>query len=75
MINSHQTQTLLRLENIEKSYGSHRILNKVSFSLYPGEITALIGDNGAGKSTLVQIISGYIQADKGNIYWQEEPLC
>ncbi|HCJ4398968.1 TPA: sugar ABC transporter ATP-binding protein [Legionella pneumophila] len=75
MINSHQTQPLLRLENIEKSYGSHRILNKVSFCLYPGEITALIGDNGAGKSTLVQIISGYIQADKGNIYWQEQPLC
>ncbi len=73
MINSHQTQPLLRLENIEKSYGSHRILNKVSFCLYPGEITALIGDNGAGKSTLVQIISGYIQADKGNIYWQEQP--
>lgn len=44
MINSHQTQPLLRLENIEKSYGSHRILNKVSFCLYPGEITALIGD-------------------------------
>jgi ABC-type sugar transport system ATPase subunit len=39
--------------------------DNVSLSLYPGEVTALIGENGAGKSTLVKILTGIYQPDAG----------
>ncbi|MGE3832452.1 MAG: sugar ABC transporter ATP-binding protein [Parvibaculaceae bacterium] len=44
-----------------------RVLNNVGLSLYPGEVTALIGENGAGKSTLVKILTGIYQPDAGQI--------
>jgi D-xylose transport system ATP-binding protein len=55
----------LDLRGIEKSFGSVKVLHDVSFSAYPGEITALVGDNGAGKSTLVNCIGGIHPPDKG----------
>jgi D-xylose transport system ATP-binding protein len=55
----------LDLRGIEKSFGSVQVLHDVSFSAYPGEITALIGDNGAGKTTLVNCIGGIHPVDKG----------
>ncbi len=42
-------------------------LQDVSLELYPGEVTALIGENGAGKSTLVKILTGIYQPDAGTI--------
>ncbi len=44
-----------------------RALHNVSLSLYPGQVTALIGENGAGKSTLVKIMTGIYQPDAGTI--------
>ncbi|EHH09412.1 ABC transporter, partial [Mesorhizobium amorphae CCNWGS0123] len=44
-----------------------RALHDVSLSLYPGQVTALIGENGAGKSTLVKIMTGIYQPDAGTI--------
>ena len=43
-----------------------RALHDVSLSLYPGQVTALIGENGAGKSTLVKILTGIYQPDAGD---------
>jgi fructose transport system ATP-binding protein len=50
-----------------KHYGHVVALNGADFELYPGEITAIIGDNGAGKSTLIKALSGAIQPDEGEI--------
>jgi ribose/xylose/arabinose/galactoside ABC-type transport system permease subunit/ABC-type multidrug transport system ATPase subunit len=52
---------------LSKSYGSVRAVRKVSFSLYAGEVTCLVGDNGAGKSTVIKMISGAIQPDEGTM--------
>ncbi|TIT53998.1 MAG: sugar ABC transporter ATP-binding protein, partial [Mesorhizobium sp.] len=57
----------LTLSGISKSFPGVRALHNVSLSLYPGQVTALIGENGAGKSTLVKIMTGIYQPDAGTI--------
>lgn len=44
---------MIEIKNVHKKYGSKRILEDVSFSIKPGEITALIGENGSGKTSLM----------------------
>jgi rhamnose transport system ATP-binding protein len=61
------TDPILTLSGITKSFPGVRALHNVSLELYPGEVTALIGENGAGKSTLVKILTGIYQPDEGQI--------
>lgn len=60
--------SLLRVENLGKSFGGLHVTNDVSLSLQAGERLALIGPNGAGKTTLVNQISGFLTSDRGHIY-------
>src|SRR6185295_10555603 len=62
------TMEVLRLQNLQKSFGSVRALKNASLSLREGEVVALLGDNGAGKSTLIKAISGVHPIDGGAIY-------
>ena len=63
--------SVLRLENISKSFGEVKSLINVDFEIFPGEIVGLLGDNGAGKSTLIKIITGYHAPDNGGkMYWK-----
>jgi len=64
----------LTLAGIGKSFPGVRALHNVSLSLYPGEVTALIGENGAGKSTLVKIMTGIYQPDSGTIAVDGNPV-
>ena len=41
---------VLELRGVNKSFGAVQVLHDVDFTVYPGEVTALVGDNGAGKS-------------------------
>jgi rhamnose transport system ATP-binding protein len=68
------TEPLLTLSGISKSFPGVRALNDVSLELYPGEVTALIGENGAGKSTLVKILTGIYQPDVGTIAVESKPV-
>ena len=52
-------QALLELNNINRSFGAIRALERASFEIREGEVMGLVGENGAGKSTLVKIISGF----------------
>jgi len=65
---------LLTLSGISKSFPGVRALHDVSLSLYPGQVTALIGENGAGKSTLVKILTGIYQPDGGEIRIEDRPV-
>lgn len=64
--------SLLKLENISKSFGGLKALDDISFEVKQGSIHALIGPNGAGKTTLVNIISGIYTTDTGKIYFNDE---
>lgn len=56
---------MLTLKNIRKTFGTRRVLDKVSFSLGAGQKVALVGQNGVGKSTLLRIVAGEESFEKG----------
>ncbi len=58
---------LLVMRGVEKSFGGAQALRGVDFDLRHGEIHALLGENGAGKSTLMNILSGVVAPDGGEI--------
>ena len=60
------TEPLLAIRNVSKSFPGLKALDRVSFSVGPGEIVALVGQNGSGKSTLVKILAGLHQPDPGS---------
>ena len=51
---------MLKIQSLSVSYGSRRVLHKISLDVQSGEVLALIGPNGAGKSTLIRAVSGVI---------------
>jgi simple sugar transport system ATP-binding protein len=65
---------LVRMVNIHKWFGRVYALRGVDFEVRRGETVGLIGDNGAGKSTLIKILSGYHQADQGEIYFEGQKV-
>ena len=64
------TDPILRVEALNKSFGAVQVLHDVDFAVYPGEVTALVGDNGAGKSTLVKIIAGGLEPTSGRLVYE-----
>ena len=67
-------EPLLEARNVVKRYGNVLALGGANFTVYPGEVVALIGDNGAGKSTLVKTLSGAIRPDEGEILIAGQPV-
>jgi|TARA_B110000238_G_C16102657_1_gene428918 simple sugar transport system ATP-binding protein len=64
--------TVLKLENISKSFGAIQALDGVNLSLDAGEVLGLMGDNGAGKSTLIKIIAGNFKQSSGSISFEDQ---
>jgi simple sugar transport system ATP-binding protein len=56
------------MEDISKSFGAIKSLDRVNLVLRAGEVLGLVGDNGAGKSTLSKILSGAVVPDSGRIF-------
>ena len=61
---------LLAVRDISKSFGGVRVLDSVAFDVRSGEVHALVGENGAGKSTLMNILSGVVRPDAGEMRWE-----
>jgi len=59
------TQLLLKLSNVNKSFGPIDVLHDISLEVNSGEVLCLLGDNGAGKSTLIKILSGVHKPTSG----------
>lgn len=64
---------VLALEGITKTFPGVKALSEVSLRLFPGKVTALVGENGAGKSTVVKILTGIYQPDGGAIMVNGKP--
>ena len=65
---------MLEFDGLHKSYGAHRVLDGVSFSVAPGSVFGFCGSNGAGKTTTMRIAMGLARADAGEVRWQGRPL-
>ncbi|MCL2895976.1 sugar ABC transporter ATP-binding protein [Brenneria tiliae] len=66
---------LLSLRGISKVFPGVRALENVQLDLWPGKVTALIGENGAGKSTLVKVMTGIYQPDEGELLYKAIPIA
>ncbi len=64
---------LLEVIDVSKIFPGVRALDRVSFTLQPGEVHALVGENGAGKSTLIKVLTGVYQPDGGELRYQDQP--
>jgi len=62
-----QSNNILEMTGIKKSFPGILALNQVDFTLRRGEIHAIMGENGAGKSTLIKVLTGVYSMDKGSV--------
>jgi urea transport system ATP-binding protein len=69
MIDPRTTTALLYLDGVTVSFDGFRALNKLSFTIEPGEMRAIIGPNGAGKTTMMDVVTGKTKPDTGDVYF------
>ena len=65
---------VLSLRDVTKTFPGVTALDGVALDLYPGEVTALVGENGAGKSTIVKVLTGIYRPDGGEIRLDGRPV-
>ena len=68
------SEPILSARKLNKSFGPVHVLHDVDLDVYPGEVTALVGDNGAGKSTLVKCFAGINSIDSGDVVFEGKPV-
>ncbi|MEV4037986.1 ATP-binding cassette domain-containing protein, partial [Streptomyces umbrinus] len=71
---SDTAEPIVQLKGAGKAYGNVRALHTVDLSVYPSQVTCVLGDNGAGKSTLIKIISGLHQHTEGEFLIDGQPV-
>jgi branched-chain amino acid transport system ATP-binding protein len=63
-------EVILEAHNIYKSFGGVKALRDVSLNVERGKIVGIIGPNGSGKTTLINVITGFLKADKGRVIFE-----
>jgi len=66
-------EPIIELVGVKKSFGPVSVLKGVNLRVYPGRVTALVGDNGAGKSTLIKGLAGVQPYDEGEVLFEGSP--
>ncbi|MBB5721850.1 rhamnose transport system ATP-binding protein [Loktanella ponticola] len=72
--NRSDVSPVVSMDMITKTFPGVTALDRVKLDLYPGQVTALVGENGAGKSTTVKILTGIYQTDGGTIRIDDAPV-
>jgi peptide/nickel transport system ATP-binding protein len=68
------TVPLISVQDIDAAYGPVKVLQNVSFDIYPGMTIAVVGESGSGKSTTARCITGLLPPTKGQILFRGEAL-
>lgn len=67
ILTSNKMQPVIEVKNLKKNYGKTEALRGISFEVKPGEIFGLLGPNGAGKTTAIDILTGLLSKDSGEV--------
>lgn len=65
---------LLQVNKLVKRFGGKKVLNQLSFVVYPGEIVSLLGPNGAGKTSAFYITVGLFHPEEGSVFFKGEDV-
>ncbi|SFC79795.1 ABC transporter ATP-binding protein [Tropicimonas isoalkanivorans] len=69
------TQPVISVQHVDASYtGGEKVLDDVSFDIYPGMTVAVVGESGSGKSTTARVITGLLPPSSGQVLCKGEPL-
>ncbi len=58
---------MIKIKGLTRFYGDYKAVDDVSFEITRGEVVGLLGHNGAGKTTIMKMLTGYLEADSGDI--------
>jgi len=72
--NATTMQTLLKVQQISKAFGTLPVIQDVNFSVNPGEVVGLTGSTGSGKSVLMMMLAGLYEPDLGQIFFKGKRL-
>lgn len=64
---------MITVDRLTKTYGDHRAVDDLSFSVRPGRVTGFVGPNGSGKSTTMRMMVGLTRPDGGNVFYDGTP--
>ena len=65
---------ILRCQDLSKSFGGNKAVDGVNLAIEQSEISSIIGPNGAGKTTLFNLITGYLLADGGQVWFEDRQI-
>ncbi|HAE37970.1 MAG TPA: ABC transporter ATP-binding protein [Candidatus Riflebacteria bacterium] len=65
----------ISVENLSFAWGSHKILEDISFNIEPGTVTSILGPNGSGKTTLLKILLGFLKPLNGRVLLNDSDLA
>jgi phospholipid/cholesterol/gamma-HCH transport system ATP-binding protein len=68
------SDAIIQIENLTKSFGSHTVLEDMSFDIPRGQISAIMGPSGTGKSVLLKHIIGLLKPDRGEVWIDGEEI-
>lgn len=67
-------EAILKVREVSKSFGGIKAVDGVSFDLAQGEILGIIGPNGSGKTTLINLITGFVKKDSGQVFFKDKNI-
>ena len=69
------SQSVLEVKNLSKTFGTHQVLQDVSLTVNPGDVTSIIGSSGSGKSTFLRCINLLETPTSGQILFHGEDVA
>ena len=69
------SEPILQVTNLSKSFGGVQAVKDVSFDLMENQVLGVIGPNGAGKTTLINLLTGFIRPDRGEVLFRGKNLA